>query len=425
MRLARKVTALYEGMKLIRGLDLSDKKFYQPEDVYKAFVSATDQDVLPVNQIHEQFASQLAHLLGACLDHTDFTLVHATWDSLHLLLPQSIEQVVDLVVDARRRWFHSRRAASHEVDSVIEPLDKLIGIMDQPPTYFGQLDLTVLGEKRVREKLYGIDRDFTAEELIKPEYPHNQSDPINARLYLSWLALTTQDEKKSKSSLFLTPVAFMDHEEQQAWYQTTGHKSRYYATIDDFIEYATHQIGFIPGQSGDIPSYLKTKNHVLALMTPWFFDIDEVESSSKLHSMSVQAMWEKRCVRSGMAFLLSKRKPHKTRYNYRLVIFRPGPPIYPYAAERGERGERQNEWLREVISLLRRSFDVPDIWPPGPRRLGADSVEASAEFITEMMENFEEIPDKDIEIADRGFNYIDDEGYIGETVSLHPIQATT
>ncbi len=348
--------------------------------------------------------------------------------------------MICVVVEARRRYLQNPDANGNEVDSIIGPLDNLIRIMDGvessrprrgwqrsldrprnnpfpraptsiwPPCYFRPLDIVVLGEQSVREKLYGVNCHFSAVEEFKPQYPTDQSGPIDARRYLSWLALATQ-KQSSKISLFLTPVAFMTHEERQEWYENTGHKSRYYATINDFVEYAKHEIG--RSSTG------YSKDHVLALVTPWFFDIEQVKIEAEKRNIDIPAAWKLVCFRAGLAFCLSKAKWVRNSYKYRLLIFRPRLPTYSAAAEQAERRTKQDEWISGVISIIKTDFNIDDTWLDGRaeqhqqpnRRLGkeADSVEASAEFIAEIMEEKRKIPDEDEELIARDFRIVEAE----------------
>ncbi|KAI1422869.1 hypothetical protein F5Y12DRAFT_716896 [Xylaria sp. FL1777] len=427
--------ALHTGIRLIKGLAFADDaEFMLPTEVYKAFISPSN-DAIPTQLIPTHFTAQFATLLTKCLDHVD-VYERSTWDSPHLLSNDNIENVISLVMEARRRYLQNPDANSNEADLMIRPLDKLIAFMNTvdkaraqrgrpknltrpengpfprsgtvwPPTCFRPLNIAVLGEQSVREKLYGFDRDYTAKEKIKPLYlyPHDQYDPIDIRHYLSWLALATQDDQ-SKVSLFLNPIAFLTHEERQNWYESTGHKSRYYATVHDFVDYAAREISSHSEFS---------KNHVLALATPWFFDIEYPKREAERRHQDVPAVWQQICFRAGLAICLSKAKWLRRGYEYRLVIFKPGPPMYPRAAERADRRPKQEIWISEVISIIKARFNVPDTWldgsaeqhelPDSAREVQADSVESSAEFLTEMMEDHENIPLKDDELINRGFTF--------------------
>ncbi|TGJ78255.1 hypothetical protein E0Z10_g10507 [Xylaria hypoxylon] len=442
--------ALLSGIRLIEGLKFADNdKFRSPTEVFKAFISHTSSDI-PAELILIRFSALLITLLGKCNDYSDvykrvrdkrayFALVQSSWNSQHLLRVDDIEDVVLLVTKARSRYPRNPDPNIKPHESVIKPLDELIKSMDKvyetrvprrpnnlnppkiihfpkshkrmwPPRHFKPLDIAVLGEQTVRENMYGIDHRFTAEEEIKPEYPNDQSDPIAIRLYLSWLALTTQTAT-SRVSLFLVPVAFINHTQRQDWYQTTDFKSRYYATIDEFMAYAWNEIGNSEDDS---------KDHVLALATPWFFNFKEVESlaeylTAKLNKpVSISTAWKQLCFRAGIVLCLSKSTWHRARgWSYRLLIFRPGLPTYPQAAEPTWRRNKQSVWIAETISQIQALFTLTDTLSGGcakrhelpcpSRGVAADSVEASAEFITEIMEDVNCLPISEGEFADRCF----------------------
>jgi hypothetical protein len=442
---------LCEGASLIKGLAFAPNTAFQsPVNVYKAFVSETDND-LPVKSIATSFSGRFATLLAACLIHKDvyqrvkndayWTLIQSCWNSPHLMQAQEIKGLVHLVVDARRRYIQTTEPNSDTLDRVIAPLDTFINILDDsensrstrvirsltapnsstikermvrmegleagpivwPPPYFSPLDIAIPGDQGLRKTLYGINPSLTAENELEPIYPTDQSDPIAARQYLSWLALTEQKPRK-KVSLHLAPVAFTSHEQRQEWHKATGHKARLYATVDDFMAYARYEMSRSGAQS---------KNHVLALMTPWFFDMEQVKREARKRNQAVPVVWQQTCFRAGVVFALSKLKKQGHVWDYRLIIFKPGPPTYKRAAEPTSRRGKQTAWIDKAIDTVKAHFNVADVWSGGRagrhetvdpgRGVPADSVEASAEFITEVMEDVHNLPKQDSELLDRRF----------------------
>ncbi|KAI3323628.1 hypothetical protein HD806DRAFT_544336 [Xylariaceae sp. AK1471] len=446
--------ALQQGLAFIKGLAFAPStRFESPIEIYKAFISETNHDV-PVERIAVNFSGRFATLFAACLIHKDvyqrlnndayWNLIQSCWNSPHLMQAQEIKSLVHLVVDARRRYLQITEPNGDAVDRITAPLDSFIRIIDEidnsrstrsvrslvapnnntikerigrmegledgpiiwPPPYFSPLDIAVLGEQSLRKTLYGINPGLTAEDELEPEYPTDQSDPMAVRQYLSWLALTEQKSGK-KVSLLLAPVAFINHDQRQDWHKTTGHKARYYATVNDFMAYTRHEMS----RSGT-----QSKNHVLALMTPWFFDVEQVKRDAETRNQAIPVVWQQTCFRAGVVFALSKLEKQGHAWDYRLVIFKPGPPTYTRAAEPTERRGKQTAWIDSAIAIVKSHFNVVDVWSGGraerhdaldpARGVPADSVEVSSEFITEVMEDIHNLPKQNHELLDRRFTCI-------------------
>ncbi|KAI8632203.1 hypothetical protein F5Y19DRAFT_492089 [Xylariaceae sp. FL1651] len=445
----RPQAALLQGITRIKGLVfVSNDAFQSPEDLYRALVSEDDRKLHP-DHIAQNLSARFAGLLAICLIHEDvykrlrggdafWNLIQSTWTSPCLLKPVDIKKAVGLFVQARRRFQQNPTSNNSEVDRIIKPLDRFIRMTDDvnssrllrgfrnlnspandaivkrmariergtviwPPSYFGPLDIAILGESTLKKKLFGVNPQLKAEGDINPQYPNDQCGPMHARAYLSWLALT-EITATSKVSLLLTPVAFIDHKQRQRWLKPTGSKARYYATVGDFIEYADHEFRRTGSES---------KKHVLALFTPWFFDIDQLAKDAWGRDRPIPVVWEKTCFRAGMMMALTRMKKASYHYTYRLIIFKPGRPSYARAAEPSERRPKQTAWIAEAVAAIRHSFTVEEVWiggqaerhrVPNPSRgVSADSVELSAEIITEIIEDHSTLPTEASKLLDRRF----------------------
>ncbi|KAI2619556.1 hypothetical protein GGS26DRAFT_572659 [Hypomontagnella submonticulosa] len=270
-----------------------------------------------------------------------------------------------------------------------------------PPAYFSPLDVAIMAETLTRERLYGLDYENKNQGKfdIEPVYPNDQSHPQYVRKYLCWLALS-ETRPDSKIGLFLPPVAFIGNVQRQEWYLPTGHKSRYYATADEFLDYAKDQLY----------SSKYSKDAVLGLLTPWFFDIPAVAASAKRKGRPIPTEWEHGCFRAGMMVCVAKIKPGS---KVQLIYFKPVLPHYEGAAELAERLVKQNAWLDELTAKVEAKFKVAEGWIRGTARLHikanpgrkvpADSVESSCEIIEEIMQNPKTLPYMDKEFEERHF----------------------
>ncbi|KAI1277492.1 hypothetical protein F5Y07DRAFT_88232 [Xylaria sp. FL0933] len=316
----------------------------------------------------------------------------------------SITGLVDKFIDATEKVDASQPTATVKTLQPPGLFFEPVNGRPWPPRWFGGLDIAVLGEECVREMLYGVDRDFPAKQEVKPKTPNDQSGPKDVRLYLSWLALVNQDEE-SKVALFLPPVALTAHKERQDWYTITVHESRYYATAHEFFSYASNEIGR--------DSF---KEHALALATPWFYDVEYVEREAIRRGLHVRVMWKRLCYRSGCGICVSKsktRRPGLDEYEYRLVIFRPGPPMFPQAGERGEQRAKQDKWITDIIVIAREHFTLAHTWVSEAAQIQGlsgstsqfdfDSVTASAVFIMKLMKEHWKFPDDDKILEHNGF----------------------
>ncbi|KAI1504309.1 hypothetical protein F5X99DRAFT_423807 [Biscogniauxia marginata] len=390
-------------------------------------------------------------------NHAFWYLIFSAWDADYLFQPTGIDHLVSLFVGARRRFLaqldenldDSNDGKENDDDDdddeeddededdndydesltdtdLIKVLDQYISIVDEvstarttrgirslsaprdldiaqrlagtnlgsivwPPGHFVPLDIAIMSEKVIRKEVFGITpRNRGLEDELC--FPHDQDQPTEARKYLSWLSLT-EKESNSNCALFLAPIAFLDHKKRQEWYEPTGHQSRRYATIHEFLDYAHAE-------------FEKTgtdyKKQAICLLTPWFFDVEYPARRALQINETAPVAWQKSCYRAGMMLSLNKLKLVNQRWTYRLVLFKPGRPTYATAAEPSDRKKKQEEWVVKLLDLVDARFDVEAGWtdgaaenhekPPPGRGVGADSVESSCEIITEIMTGAAQLP---------------------------------
>ncbi|KAI0117301.1 hypothetical protein F4814DRAFT_459431 [Daldinia grandis] len=374
-------------------------------------------------------------------DESFYHLLLSEWNSATLaspFAPALLEKLVSLFVSARRRYLADEHATEETTD-VTTAIDQFIETIDHvnttietrrprtlkapkgfkcfkgfkvtrtwPPDYFSKLDIAILGETTTRKALFGIDYENKGEEEDAPLYPHDQNLPLYVRRYLCWVSLT-RTEPHSNGALFLAPVAFISDQQRQEWYRPTGHKSRFYATVNEFLDYA--KVEFEKTGKG-------AKHHVIGLLTPWFFGVEDVTSEAARRDKDIPAVWEKTCFRAGMVLCLSKFERRGFQWRYQLAMFKPDLPYYQRAAEPPSRQEKQDVWIKALLEKVKEYFHVTRAWtggkcpnhanPSSSRKVLADSVELSNEFITEIMETPGVLPITHPEHVNMGFEAIDD-----------------
>ncbi|KAI1660156.1 hypothetical protein F4813DRAFT_351138 [Daldinia decipiens] len=371
-------------------------------------------------------------------DESFYYLILSEWNPATLATPFApalLGKLVSLFVGARRRYL-SDEHSTEETTNLTTAIDGFITIVDQvdstietrrvpslkapkafkvtrpwPPDYFSKLDVAILGETTTRKALFGIDHENRGDEEDAPLYPHDQSLPLYVRKYLCWLSLT-ETMPESKGALFLAPIAFISDKQRQEWYRPTGHKSRFYATVNEFLGYA--KVEFEKTGKG-------AKHHVIGLLTPWFFDVEEVASAAAKRDEAIPIVWEKTCFRAGMVLCLSKFERDGYLWRIQLAMFKPGLPYYQSAAEPQSRQKKQDVWITELLKKVNEYFCVSRAWtggksqnhvsPPSSRKVSADSVELSSEFITEIMEAPGVLPITAVEHVNMGFEAM--RGYDG------------
>ncbi|KAI1098598.1 hypothetical protein F4804DRAFT_338065 [Jackrogersella minutella] len=439
----RAAQLLRRGVELLDGFtfDGAEKISEAPDNLFSLFVKTTIDSTTP-EDIRDFIADRVVLFFTVCTrsedvyrrlrgDQAFYYLILANWNSEILaapLPPARIEELFNLFVTARRRYVAKNSSAkpSKATVKLVRAVDCMITIVDDvdshaptrrlpslslegsdtisvwPPTHFNKIDVAMLAETATKKALFGIDHQNKMDEGDIPKYPHDQDVPLHVRHYLCWLALT-HIKPGSKISLFLTPVAFTTDEKRQEWYKPTGHKSRFYATFNEFISYA----------HGEFKKTGKgAKQHVIGLFTPWFFEVD-----ATMGKESAPLIWQKSYPRSGTMVSITK-IPRKSSYlTYRLVIFKPGLPHYPRAAEPPGRRAKQDAWIEELVKYVNNELNVAEGWIGGKsqgtyiqladRRVSADSVEVSCEIIEEIILNPNSLPTTDAEFLERGFQLMD------------------
>ncbi|KAI0008875.1 hypothetical protein F4779DRAFT_412379 [Xylariaceae sp. FL0662B] len=443
---------LRKGLKLLDGLTFESgvQLFKEPDDVFQAIVSS-EFDITPA-EVSNNIVNRVSLLFDVCVRNEDayrrfrggsafFYLILAQWNAVYPLAPADIEELVSLFVGARRRYLGGSETddvstkLTGSVDRYIEIVDDVaavtrptrrtlslnapqstdlaeqlantsIGTRVWPPAHFSDLDVAIIGETSVRKELFGVDHNNPLGDEEEPRYPHDGDLPLWIRIFLCWLSLTER-KPESKCALFLAPVAFIDHKKRQGWHKATGHKSRYYATVDEFLSYAYDNFE----KTGSA-----AKSHVLGLLTPWFFEIDAVRKDAETKKQAIPHVWEKTCFRAGMMMALMKVKRVDQYWTYRLILFKPGLPVYPGAAEPRERREKQDAWVEKLLDQVAVYFNVVEGWiggsalnhekAPASRGVSADSVEVSSEIITEIMQDISTLPGSEKQFLQRHFQPI-------------------
>ncbi|KAK8135148.1 hypothetical protein PG984_007160 [Apiospora sp. TS-2023a] len=254
-----------------------------------------------------------------------------------------------------------------------------------PPVHYSPLDIAHLCQHDVHVALFGITPENPGAE---PTFPTDQDNPVTVRRFLCYEQLTKNKNAPSTTwSLYCSPVAFLDDAAREAWYTNTGHKSRFYSTLPEFIEYAKEALS----RGG--------KDRVISLLTPWFYEVGDVMALSGGH-LALPVTWEKQCFRSGMTLIVEKdgKRENTNTQQFKVIIFRPQAPHYPRAEPRGAgRGEKQDEWVGQVFGTITRKMHyVGSCWVGGTlqnavdtngREVSPDSVELSANLVSELTED--------------------------------------
>ncbi|KAI1400509.1 hypothetical protein F4819DRAFT_497318 [Hypoxylon fuscum] len=370
-------------------------------------------------------------------DKAFYHLIAADWNPATPSNAASIEKVVTLFVDARRRYLAHVSSEDEPTWKLTISIDQFIAIIDGvnstvanrtprtinpprgvdassldriwPPPHFSPLDIAIMAEATTRKALFGVDHENKGGDDDLLEYPHDQRPPLYVRQYLSRLSLA-ETKPDSDIALFLAPVAFIDDEQRQLWHKPTGHKSRFYATVDEFLEYAKLEFR----KTGK-----NQKHHVIGLLTPWFAGIDKVTSDAQKNDKPIPTWWQDRCLRSGMMVCVSRIEKDGFRWNYRVVVFKPNLPRRNEGVVVLEKWQEQLEWEDWVTDLLDKTderFRITEgfiggralhhVPAPAGRHVRADQVELSCEIVTEMMEEPGTIPTTREQLYDRGFQVI-------------------
>ncbi|KAI1210043.1 uncharacterized protein F4807DRAFT_467511 [Annulohypoxylon truncatum] len=369
-------------------------------------------------------------------DKAFYHLMLANWNSDHSAAPfppARMKELMNLWIAARRRYLVANEhteACDATLDLTVA-VDQAISIIDDidstlptrrtlglnppnglkkaacwPPKHFGPLDVAIMAETATRKALFGVGNKHLMDEEDVPLYPNDQDHPLTARKFLCWLSLA-ETKPTSKASLFLAPVAFITHEERQDWYKITGHKSRFYATVDEFIDYARDEFR----KTG-----IESKNYVMCLLTPWFFEKSEIVADAEKKDRPIPKSWEKGCFRAGMMLRINRVREPNTSPEYQVVLFKPGLPHYHSVAEPPARRAKQDVWVDRLLDELSAMFSPQEGWIggavrthtyPNSRNCGLDSVEVSSEVIETVMRDPSTFPSTSDEFDTRGYTPIE------------------
>ncbi|KAJ8132558.1 hypothetical protein O1611_g1067 [Lasiodiplodia mahajangana] len=451
--------ALHAGMRRIEGLYF-DSEFRSPLEIYKAFISHTGP--ILEDQIPAKLAASLAAFYETCIQLLDVWkndtrrvafayAMQVCWDSPHLLHTMDIRDVLIRAHGARRMYKKLYPEAGNPVDNTASYISYLMDSMEEYieprllagpaemdkmfPHAFGSLDFAVLGEPRVREMVFPnrepdstIDDDinnyyaalvkdkytinpFLQKSVYKlDQYPTKQINPLATRAYLTRLALAAGAGHK-RYPLFLAPVAFITHKQRQDWYGITTRASRYYATVEDLLIY------FHDFASGTRNTF---QDRLLALATPWLFDIKTVVAIAKKDKKAVSDVWAKKCFQTGLVFVLSRLNiaENPTSLNYRLLVLQPPHPRGPLTREASDMVGAQDAWVADAIEEFKSRLNPKEIWigsmpeqggngASGKEESPVDPVVASTKLLESAMTFTMKIPDKHYELHSMQFKPLD------------------
>ncbi|XXG93837.1 hypothetical protein Hte_000086 [Hypoxylon texense] len=452
---------LRQALHLLDGLAFdSDLEVVQDSgDVLLLLISTWRKKVTP-EEARDLIVERVRQALLYCVKYEDvyrrlngnkafWYLILADWNSVHETSPfppASIQKVISLFVGARRRYeaeLSSSDKASFSGIAINVRLtmfvDRWIAIVDDvniamaerasrslpslkppkgvdastlgsrtwPPTHFSAVDIAIIGQAAIREKVFGIDHLHKVEDKNIPVYPTDQSPPLDVRSYLCWMTLE-ETKPRSPIALFPAPVAFMSDNQRCEWYLPTGHKSRSYATVDEFIDYAHEEF------KTTVAGTMQKRKHVMGLFTPWFFEKEWLTATAQEKDQPIPTVWQGSCYRAGMVISLTRIRRVHGRQTCRLLIFKPDQPHYWRPSQPSERRKKQDAWVGGLVNKLRRHFQLEEGWIGGrsqhhygpsldERPVTADTIEISCEIIQEILMNNSWLPTTEVKLREREF----------------------
>ncbi|RYP78375.1 hypothetical protein DL771_000560 [Monosporascus sp. 5C6A] len=442
----RRLSILRKAFKRLDGFSFGMEPIKLSDDVYYALVEA-DQSLADysVDMVALNLLNRLITLFKTCAMNEDvyrrvgggksfWFFIAAAWNPLHPLTPEEIEQLVMFMLGSRHRYISE--SARNAFTNLTNAADSLINIVDDadsryshqpvkslrtpaaashqeasvpgspvwPPVHFSSMDVAMMAIKGVREKISGVSSTNQGQAVALPKC---LDEPLAVRTYLSQLALSRM-KPDANLALYLAPVAFADHLQRQAWYKTTGHKSRLYGTAPEFVEYARRAL------FGRNP-----REQAVCLLTPWFFEPADAARVAQETDRPIPTAWLRSCPRAGMVLVLSKTEEKKGKgkgkLGCRALLFQPGPPRYADAAEpMPERRARQGAWLDAIFDVVDAEFTVHEGYTGGStlRRYengqpSPDSVELACQFVRELVEEPEKGVPEGCDLAERGFALVE------------------
>ncbi|KAK6825934.1 hypothetical protein PG987_013428 [Apiospora arundinis] len=276
-----------------------------------------------------------------------------------------------------------------------------------PPAHLSNIDVAHLCQHDVHTALYGITPQTQGS---MPNFPTDQDNPVTVRRFLGYEALT-KSNAGSPWSLYCAPVAFLDDSAREAWYTTTGHKSRFYSTIAEFVYYAKETL-----RRGNV-------ERTICMLTPWFYDASEIPGLARDGNLALPTAWEKKCFRSGMTLIIAKdgKMDDNRTKQFQVVVFQPQAPLYPRAAPRSAgRGDKQDAWVSQVFEAINgKMHHIAGTWVGGTlkdssssnvaasRGVNPDSVELSAALISELTEDPQSLTTDPMSLSARKFRQPD------------------
>lgn len=297
-----------------------------------------------------------------------------------------------VATDRRVPYNSLNRPVRNQADPAVDP------DTTWPPAHFNKEDVAMLAQRDVRAKLYGVGPEKPGKF---PIFPTDQSPPLAIREYLAHLNLVNH-QADADWAVFCAPIAFLDDTSRADWYKVTGHKSRFYATVSEFLKYAKKRL---TGKSA--------KKFVTSVLTPWCFSIQQVASSAAEKGQAIPLAWEKTAFRTGMAMVIVRDITYPRRVYYKVVLFKPGRPHYVRAEEPQARRGLHEQWIEKLKDIVKEDLErISSGWIGGKlegreempkRHVPPDSVELACAFVTEIIEEPRSMPMQSWELLDRKF----------------------
>ncbi|KAI1863839.1 uncharacterized protein JN550_009337 [Neoarthrinium moseri] len=274
-------------------------------------------------------------------------------------------------------------------------LNRLTGTVTQPkkdviwpPAFINKEYTVIMAQKDTHKKLHVISRDDPGDA---PNFPHDQSSAFTLRHFLCSQNLA-ENKTNAAWALYCAPVAFLSHEARVDWHRTIGHKSRFFATVPEFLAYAKAQL------TGQRP-----KEFAACILTPWFFGQQEIAALARQKDQAIPTAWEKRAFRAGMMMVVVRDQKFRGHVYYKVILFKPAAPHYTLAQEPAARRSIQDQWIEDLKKSTKECLGaISGDWiggilkhrdeGPKDRNVKPDSVELSSAFITEIIEQPGSLP---------------------------------
>jgi len=162
---------------------------------------------------------------------------------------------------------------------------------DWPPGHFTPQDRALVLDPNVKIILSGVS-SFDKQPGKRPALPSASSTPLDAKLWLSYLALAHNTPDKSWALSLLPIGPFKGNKDRAAWKPATGKLSRVCGTWDGLVNKTTD--AFDAGKSS-----------VICLLTPWRGTPNQLVQLGKSRNEQ-QMIWANQCPRQGLVLVLHK-----------------------------------------------------------------------------------------------------------------------